>query len=98
MDMEPASEKGMGIIPFSQPALRRDLSSIKPTYQGSGTICRNGPKGAAHKWYLTPFLGPLKPTGCHPWALVPLSSSAPVTPRLHAVRDGSRRTVAPVRP
>jgi hypothetical protein len=23
--------------------------------KGSGTICRNGPKGAAHKWCLTPF-------------------------------------------
>jgi hypothetical protein len=24
--------------------------------RGSGTICRNGPEGAAHKWFLTPFL------------------------------------------
>jgi hypothetical protein len=26
--------------------------------KGSGTNCRNGPKGAAHNWYLTPFLHP----------------------------------------
>ena len=24
--------------------------------KGTGTICRNGPKGAAHKLYLSPFL------------------------------------------
>jgi hypothetical protein len=24
-----------------------------------GTICRNGPSGAAHKWFLTPFSPPM---------------------------------------
>jgi hypothetical protein len=23
--------------------------------KGAGSICRNGPEGAAHKWCLTPF-------------------------------------------
>ncbi len=43
------------------PDLACDLMSISPklanaTEKGSGTFCRHGPQGAAHKRYLTPFL------------------------------------------
>jgi hypothetical protein len=40
--------------PFRGPGRRYKPDRIKGL-KGSGTNCRNGPKGAAHNWYLTPF-------------------------------------------
>ena len=37
------------------------LPNVMPaaTEKGKGTICRNGPKRALHKWFLCPFSHPI---------------------------------------
>jgi hypothetical protein len=52
--------------------------------KGTGTICRNSPKGASHKWFPSPFSRdcgfdshPCYWTTCVGWALASLSGCNP---------------------
>ena len=60
--------------------------TLRSGKKGTGTICRNGPGGAAHKWCLSPF----SPSGCES----SFRKSILRRRRLHAARrgrgDGSR--------